>query len=222
MNKQRKSFTLALLVMTLFSFKASSASFDCDKASTSIEKMICANDVLSSLDSSMASLYEAKKDKNLTKSQRMWISDVRNKSTTSDELITSYADRIKYLSNYNGSAKLNDKNETKPQNTKNNGKLKIHEFTGKYANLGGMKYSTQYQDMTRSSYVLRCTDATMIDLMNILKKEAIKNGQASEFSKYRDNIYTAMWNYMSDDLESQINDPRMRTMCDLLIAGTRY
>lgn len=222
MNKQRKSFALALLVIALSSFKANSASFDCDKASTSIEKMICTNDVLNSLDSSMASLYEAKKDRNLTRSQRLWIRDVRNKSTTIDELMVSYADRIKYLSNYNMLVKSNNKNEIKPQNTKKNSKLKIHEFTGKYVNFGGMKYSTQYRDMNRSSYVLRCTDTTMIDLMNILKKEAIKYGQTSDFSKYRDNIYTAMWNYTSDNLESQVNDPRMRTMCDLLIAGTRY
>ena len=62
----------------------------------------------------------------------------------------------------------------------------------------------------------------MIDVMNIWKKSAIKNNQTAEFRKYRDRIYTGLWNSTSDTLESQINDPRMRTMCDLLIAGTRY
>lgn len=77
-----------------------SASFDCSKASTSVEKMICQNSKLNKLDERMAEVYKEvrKLDQSVIASQKEWLKEVRS---CRDEkcLENSYAIRVEELEN---------------------------------------------------------------------------------------------------------------------------
>jgi len=82
-----------------------SPSFNCEKASTSVEKMICSESSLAKLDNQIASSYkDALKNasgnsgqiENLKQSQKQWLK-TRNQCSSSDCLAKSYEDRNKEL-----------------------------------------------------------------------------------------------------------------------------
>ncbi|MFH2043845.1 MAG: ankyrin repeat domain-containing protein [Pseudomonadota bacterium] len=78
------------------------ASFDCAKASTTIEKLICQDPTLSDLDSKMSEAYEqVLKNKNdafqQKELQRGWLSDIRNRCTDLSCLKLAYTKRIEQL-----------------------------------------------------------------------------------------------------------------------------
>ena len=90
---------ILFLVVFLFSFYATSASFDCTKSTTLNEKRICSNPTLSKLDEDMAILYKKLVSKmgNALKSQQVqWIKTQRS---CRDEacLIAVYEKRIDEL-----------------------------------------------------------------------------------------------------------------------------
>lgn len=81
-----------------------SASFDCRKAVTEVEKLICADKELQELDASLSQKYKEKSsqddvdsDKTVTE-QRFWIKNIRNKCVTVDCLKIAYQGRIHALS----------------------------------------------------------------------------------------------------------------------------
>jgi uncharacterized protein len=76
------------------------ASFDCAKAGNDIERRICSNEQLSSLDRSLADLYKKAliKQPDLASSQRAWINE-RNECTDNDCLVKSYWERYSLLEN---------------------------------------------------------------------------------------------------------------------------
>ncbi len=81
---------------------ASAASFDCGKASTNVEKLICNDEKLSKLDDELFSAYRAerqvdKKGNALKNSQIIWLKD-RNKCIDSACINKSYSTRIEQLS----------------------------------------------------------------------------------------------------------------------------
>lgn len=81
---------------------AQAASFDCGKAVSEIEKLICDNDELSKLDESLneAYLQALKKTdikKQATKSQKQWLKNVRNVCQNVDCIKDAYETRIKEL-----------------------------------------------------------------------------------------------------------------------------
>ena len=81
---------------------AHAASFDCAKARTKVEHLICGNAELSKLDDELAAKYKtALKDKAKSDAvrvtQRQWLKE-RNKCTTSNCLQNSYRERIKEFS----------------------------------------------------------------------------------------------------------------------------
>lgn len=93
-----------LLGLALFTPSVFAASFDCNKASTFIEKAICGNDEISRLDDELASNFKAMKNSigddaatKLIASQKQWLS-VRNKCTDDKCLIDSYSKRIAAIS----------------------------------------------------------------------------------------------------------------------------
>ncbi|MCG7550330.1 lysozyme inhibitor LprI family protein [Pseudoalteromonas sp. Of7M-16] len=96
MNKVIYGVTLLLL-----SSHGMAAGFDCQKAATKVEKLICSDSALSQLDEDMgiayrnkrASLYGVKRQQYLVK-QRNWLKQVRNKCQTSKCLIKVYQARI--------------------------------------------------------------------------------------------------------------------------------
>lgn len=75
-----KKCLVIVALLEMFFQNVSAASFDCNKASTNIEKAICQNSELNSLDEKLASLYKSIKSKyptyiaeNLTFHQKAWL-----------------------------------------------------------------------------------------------------------------------------------------------------
>lgn len=80
---------------------AGAASFDCTKAATAVEKMICGNEGLSKLDEVMADTYKAQlaarpNDPSIRNDQATWLQE-RNKCTSDSCLVVAYLDRLKAL-----------------------------------------------------------------------------------------------------------------------------
>ncbi|MGM7833956.1 hypothetical protein ACS8A1_22245 [Yersinia enterocolitica] len=176
----------------------------------------------------MANIYRSKVDSSLKESQKNWIKDVRNNAQTVDELTKVYIERVKFLSEYSAVENKNEPNlnasENKPRlskTKKNSGKLELSDFSEKFITVDGMEYSTQHREFNKPNFILLCTEAIMVDLMNTWKKDAIKNNQASEFRQLKENVYNGLWNSTADKLESQITNPRMKAMCELMIADNR-
>jgi uncharacterized protein len=216
------------LAILSVSINVSAAGFDCSKAATSVEHMICDNKVLSNLDSAMSNLYYSKKDSNLKEVQLDWVKTKRNNAQSVDELSTLYAEHIQFLSEY--TTKINEHNienkpveASKPVNEENNssGRLKLSDFENEFINFDGMEYSTRYKEMNKSNYVLLCADVMMIDLMNGWRKDSAKKNQSGEFSRLRGNLYNGLWNMTVDNIESKVNTREMRMICDMLNAGNR-
>lgn len=96
-----KKLLLLLLLLTEATF---AASFDCDKASNSIETAICEDSALSSLDEELATTYAqvlAQADTasrvQLKTKQRQWITQVRNRCSDTECLSNAYRQRIDEL-----------------------------------------------------------------------------------------------------------------------------
>jgi uncharacterized protein len=92
---------MCLLAATLPS-TAFAVSFDCSKASTFQEKMICADSTLSNLDDKLAQTYKfvssrAVKAAEMQKEQKEWLRNVRNKCTSQLCLVNAYQHRIDAL-----------------------------------------------------------------------------------------------------------------------------
>ena len=81
---------------------AQAASFDCGKAASEVEKIICSDDELSRLDESLNKAYlEALKrtdiKKQIIESQRQWLKNERNACQNAECLKNAYETRIKEL-----------------------------------------------------------------------------------------------------------------------------
>ncbi len=75
------------------------ASFDCSKASSKIEKAICANSALSKLDQDLGTLFNSVKidDTKIVSEQKKWLLERRNICKDTDCLINEYNKRIDEL-----------------------------------------------------------------------------------------------------------------------------
>jgi uncharacterized protein len=78
-----------------------SPSFDCRKASTTVEKLICANPRLSKLDADLADIYKeaVSKDGTIRDDQRSWNRE-KNKCVDVECLKIAYEDRLDDLTNF--------------------------------------------------------------------------------------------------------------------------
>lgn len=84
-----------LATLILGSATAFAAGFDCAKAATPVEKMICADAGLSRLDETLATVYAARAADSAVKTeQRQWLRQVRNACATPACLATAYQQRI--------------------------------------------------------------------------------------------------------------------------------
>jgi len=95
-------YTLLALFLLNFSLQSHSASFDCAKAKSFIEKEICSNQELGSLDEKLAESYKnaissRSNASDITNEQRKWLREVRNICTDTNCLIKSYQSRIKEI-----------------------------------------------------------------------------------------------------------------------------
>lgn len=227
----KRTCCLAILVVSI---DVSAAGFDCSKASTSVENMICNHRALSDLDSAMSNLYNSKKDDKLKVIQLDWIKNKRNNANSADELNALYAEHIQFLSTYaektnkydseNKSVDVSRPVEARKPIANEKGKsdkLQLSDFENEFISVDGMEYSTRYQEMNKSNYVIRCTDTMMIDVMNVWRKDSAKKNQSREFSRLRKNLYNGLWNVTVDNIESKVNTREMRMICDLLSAANR-
>lgn len=108
--------TIYCLLLLLFVQSAFAASFDCAKAGTKVEKLICSNPDVSRLDEDLnmgykqildASSPEEKKE--IIQEQRKWLKEVRNQCADKDCLWNAYYKRINEISEFDPFA---DKNIT--------------------------------------------------------------------------------------------------------------
>ena len=94
-----------LIVLSLLSIFASAAygqGFDCTKATTEIEKMICSDKELSALDDTLNETYKAAQkffpDGNVMRSlQQFWLKSTRNTATDMEKLKKVYRERVELL-----------------------------------------------------------------------------------------------------------------------------
>lgn len=99
-------FSLLILMpfifFIFFPHNSYSASFDCQKSKTFIERTICASPKLSSLDDQLALVYmralESTSDQNeIRKNQRNWLRNIRNVCQNEECLIQTYEQRIQSI-----------------------------------------------------------------------------------------------------------------------------
>jgi uncharacterized protein len=98
----RKTLIITLFISSGFTAIAQAASFDCAKASTQVEKLICADEKLSGLDDQLTAAYktasETATDKTALKTQqRDWLKKKRNSCKDAECLTKAYQDRIAEL-----------------------------------------------------------------------------------------------------------------------------
>lgn len=93
----KNAIALGLLACSLFS-GAHAAGFDCAKASTKVEKQICANPELDFLDAQLNSVYkEVSGIDGVKDSQRKWIREMRNTASSDQSMVFAYKYRIDEL-----------------------------------------------------------------------------------------------------------------------------
>ncbi|MEI6746797.1 MAG: hypothetical protein WCL34_12615 [Methylococcaceae bacterium] len=111
--------SLLILSAALVSTTAFAASFDCDKATTFIEKAICNNEKIGKLDDELAVNFKTVKNsiggdaaKELIASQKQWLS-VRNKCTDDQCLIDSYSKRIDVIAGHLSDSNISSSSDIK-------------------------------------------------------------------------------------------------------------
>ena len=100
---------LAALYCVAISGTSFAAGFDCSKAASNVEKMICGDEVLSVLDSQLQENYSLAlgdapfaKKADIKKSQEQWIANVRNKCSDRACLQAAYSSQLKILASIKG------------------------------------------------------------------------------------------------------------------------
>lgn len=96
-----------LVFVGLLPLPVLAASFDCAKASTTVERLICSDKAVSALDSELSAKYKAAfgaaPDKQLLKSEQIaWMTQTRNKCASTPCLENAYASRIATLGSVAG------------------------------------------------------------------------------------------------------------------------
>lgn len=94
------------LLIFMLSCYAKSASFDCNKAYTNVEKLICIDSILSKQDEQLDQLYSdvlSKMDdkKSFRNTQRKWLKEKRNVCENAMCLMQAYHERIAQLNSLN-------------------------------------------------------------------------------------------------------------------------
>lgn len=105
-----KRLLLIILGWLMLSFAVHAASFDCGKATTKVERLICANTTLSKLDEELAAAYKtALQDKKqsdfIRQTQKQWMKE-RNGCSDAVCVKRAYEDRLKVLAISDRSAGL--------------------------------------------------------------------------------------------------------------------
>jgi uncharacterized protein len=95
---------IKLIALSWFALCVTSqaASFDCEKAISKVEKLICSNNDLSRLDETLSNAYrqaveKSENKKKIAKEQRQWLKDVRNLCQDVNCLSAAYQERTSNL-----------------------------------------------------------------------------------------------------------------------------
>lgn len=110
----------ASTLLTVVSSSAVAQSFDCRKATTAVEKMVCADADLSTLDEQMARAFtDARRNVDVNViGQGAWLKNVRNRCANVDCLKDAYQERIAHLDTLSPAVKADGyayrENETFP------------------------------------------------------------------------------------------------------------
>ena len=94
-----KSIVGLIVVVSLAPGLSLAASFDCDRATTSVEKLICAEHGLSQFDEKLSAVYQevlrsAPDSAGIKREQAKWLSEVRDLCTDSACLEKEYSNRL--------------------------------------------------------------------------------------------------------------------------------
>src|SRR5215475_15351913 len=116
----RPTLWVTLMYLALMPW-AQAATFDCDKASNFVEKVICSDSRLNSMDDQLGRLYKdalpaSSNSGALKMEQKAWLSS-RNQCKDSDCIMKAYTDRISALNAMTAPAKAGDFTGTYQMNT---------------------------------------------------------------------------------------------------------
>ncbi|WP_241647857.1 hypothetical protein [Rosenbergiella metrosideri] len=235
-------YRTALLLTLLFSSSSMAASFDCSKASTDVEHMICDNPTLSSFDEDMAKAYKSALARNpddvvvIKKLQHDWIK-MRDSIKDEGELSVAYQFQILGMNNLapadevnkdsdssaneeqNGDSSSNDEQASSKKNDKEDNSKKhipaLEDYLKPYVNINGDYVSTtELVDGNPNLFV--CASTVANDVVNMNKQKAIKNNQVDLFFQVKDRIHTASTNATYDMF---IHDLSKSNICQFLPAG---
>lgn len=102
-----KTLSLVVVMALIVSISSHAASFDCEKAVSKIERLVCANAEVSDLDTELAKAYESAMSKltadernGLISEQRRWLQQSRNRCQQATCLKHAYWERLARLETY--------------------------------------------------------------------------------------------------------------------------
>lgn len=208
------------------------ASFDCSRASTDVEHMICNNAEISSYDEDMAKAYKSVLARDpedapvIRKLQHDWIA-MRNNIKDENELDYAYQIQINGLNGFQSSdqSSSDDTSKNEDPNTKSKSDKKednskkhipaLEDYLKPYVNINGDYVSTtELVDGNPNLFV--CASTVANDVVNMNKQKAIKNNQVDLFFQVKDRIHTASTNATYDMF---IHDLSKSNICQFLPAG---
>jgi uncharacterized protein len=197
MNLIKKYLVLFIfcIAYSLVGQVAGAVSFNCEKAQSAIEKMICSDESLSAVDSELAKVFSALKthiaDKSsIVSDQRNWLKVVRDKCETVVCLQEAYQARSGYLSRLNARLQLAGKESQKcevatPKQTKSGCKIGTvvcvensnYSLLQAVSSLCGKVVDEVTQDMNINVYIYPRKESSAILVGTINEKETnIING----------------------------------------------
>ena len=210
----RKINLLCLLSGLLFANIVFAASFNCSKASSKVEVMICSDQELSILDDNLNKMYKqtlnTTDDKEYLKSEQIkWIK-TRNKCITVDCLKKSYDDRILNLTNYKLGDKDNNSSKIEEKSLNYSKKYAGVKFGDNINNYKEYSYGPNFFDMRGfgasyiyagfSGHIISSKNDDKIDKINISK--SFKNKDEVYDLK---NSFDSKYNFIEKTEESKID-----------------
>lgn len=228
-------------LLLFVSCSSMAASFDCSKASTDVEHMICDNPTISSFDDDMAKAYKAALNRNpddvavIRKLQRDWLK-MRDGIKDKVELSLAYQFQILGMNNLvpddeagkgddssshdrKQDESSNNEEQSSPRKVKKNNSKKhiptLEDYLKPYVNINGDYVSTTDLVDGNPNLVV-CASTVANDVVNMNKQEAIKNNQVDLFFQVKDRIHTASTNATYDMF---IHDLSKANICQFLPAG---
>lgn len=217
--------TAIALTIASASFSAQAASFDCSKASTKVEKLICSDALVSDLDSSLNKVYNSIKEKPV-EDQRAWIKNVRNKQTTVEGLAYVYASRIEELVNNEKYAytvvdkapkepmkEVKEVKETKPKSIVDN--LKEHVAKG-YIEADGYRVSLEVLDKFGDTYLDRCNVKMAYDQFKQIESEVYRTAPMKDVAwldANKEAIVIGLANMNTAFIETPEDEASFRDAC---------